>query len=190
MEKQYFEEQTFSHINYTEQPLKSGVYEHCHFVNCNLGGVNLSAIQFAECVFDNCDLSMCMLGETAFQEVSFKDCKMLGLHFEHCKVLSFEVSFDNCTLTHSCFYQRNLRKTLFKKCVVHEVDFTEADLAGAVFDHCDMAGAVFDQSVLEKADFRTAWNFTINPETNRIKKALFSANGLAGLLGKYDIVIE
>jgi hypothetical protein len=43
---------------------------------------------------------------------------------------------------------------------------------------------------LEKADFRTAFNYSINPETNRIKKAKFSKEGLNGLLDKYDIEIE
>jgi hypothetical protein len=43
---------------------------------------------------------------------------------------------------------------------------------------------------LEKADFRTSYNYSINPEVNRIKKAKFSTAGIAGLLCKYDIEIE
>jgi hypothetical protein len=42
---------------------------------------------------------------------------------------------------------------------------------------------------MEKADFRSAFNYSINPEINRIKKAKFSLTGLQGLLGKYDIEI-
>jgi len=44
--------------------------------------------------------------------------------------------------------------------------------------------------VLEKADFREATNYFIDPEKNRIKKAKFSLNGLPGLLIPYDIIIE
>ncbi|MCW8795447.1 MAG: hypothetical protein OQK67_00080 [Chlorobium sp.] len=38
--------------------------------------------------------------------------------------------------------------------------------------------------------FHSAYNYSINPETNRIRKARFSLSGLAGLLDVYDIEIE
>jgi hypothetical protein len=50
--------------------------------------------------------------------------------------------------------------------------------------------ARFERTVLEKVDFRTSYNFSIDPEVNRMKKARFSLAGIAGLLGKYDIVVE
>jgi hypothetical protein len=59
-----------------------------------------------------------------------------------------------------------------------------------VFDNCDLLQAIFDLSIIEKADFRTAYNYSINPEKNRIKKAKFSVLGLSGLLEHYDIEIE
>jgi uncharacterized protein YjbI with pentapeptide repeats len=66
----------------------------------------------------------------------------------------------------------------------------EADLNSTVFDNCDLLGAVFQNTILEKADFRTAYNYSIDPDINRVKKAKFSASGIAGLLDKYDIEIE
>jgi uncharacterized protein YjbI with pentapeptide repeats len=71
-----------------------------------------------------------------------------------------------------------------------ETDFGECDLSEAVFDNCDLARAVFDNTILEKTDFRTAYNFSIDPEHNRVKKAKFSISGLQGLLLKYDIKID
>jgi fluoroquinolone resistance protein len=44
--------------------------------------------------------------------------------------------------------------------------------------------------MLEKADFRTSNGYSIDPEMNRIKKAKFSLEGVAGLLDKYDIEVE
>jgi len=70
------------------------------------------------------------------------------------------------------------------------VDLTECDLASAVFDHCDLAGATFENTILEKADLRTSFNYSIDPERNRVKKAKFSLQGLPGLLNKYDIEIH
>ena len=58
------------------------------------------------------------------------------------------------------------------------------------FRECDLAQAVFDQTILEKADFRTAFNYAFDPEKNRLKAANFSLSGLAGLLQKYQINIE
>ena len=50
--------------------------------------------------------------------------------------------------------------------------------------------AIFENTILEKADFRTAYNYAIDPEINKIKRARFSSFGVAGLLQKYDIDIE
>jgi hypothetical protein len=43
---------------------------------------------------------------------------------------------------------------------------------------------------LEKADFSTAKNYTIDAENNKLKKAIFSLPEVIGLLSKYDIIIN
>jgi uncharacterized protein YjbI with pentapeptide repeats len=73
---------------------------------------------------------------------------------------------------------------------LHEVDFVDADLSMALFDNCDLQGAIFENSLLEKTDFLTAKNYSINPEINRIRKAKFSIPEVVGLLSKYDIIIK
>lgn len=115
---------------------------------------------------------------------------MLGLRLDTCAEFGLSFTFDTCQLQHASFYGLKLKKTKFSNSQLQEADFAEADLCGAVFEHCNLAQAVFDHSLLEKADFRTAYHYTINPETNRIKQAKFSIQGLAGLLSKYDITIE
>ncbi|HSQ45289.1 MAG TPA: pentapeptide repeat-containing protein, partial [Lutibacter sp.] len=71
-----------------------------------------------------------------------------------------------------------------------EVDFSETDLSNAVFNNCDLIGSIFKTSILEKTDFRTSYNYSIDPELNRMKKAKFSLQGLPGLLRKYQIEVE
>lgn len=83
-----------------------------------------------------------------------------------------------------------MRQTPFTTCRLHEVDFTAADLTGASFSECDLTGAIFDRTILEKADFRTAEHYVIDPENNRIRKARFSRKGLPGLLEKYQLDID
>lgn len=190
METAYIVKKTFENIDFTTKSLEKADYEACCFNNCSFLNADLSNIRFTDCKFTGCDLSTAKLVKTAFQNIKFKDCKLLGLHFDHCSDFLFEVDFENCTLNLSSFYQRKLKKTRFKICALQEADFAEADLSQAVFDNCDLTKAVFENTVLEKADFRTSFNYSINPEMNKIKKARFSLPGVIGLLDKYDIEID
>ena len=54
---------------------------------------------------------------------------------------------------------------------------------------CDLDKAIFDRANLEKADFSTSRNYTINPEINRLKKTKFSMPDVVGLLSHLDIVL-
>ncbi len=184
------EGEAFNGIDYTADGLSDRAYEDCTFINCNFGNADLSGINFVECEFRSCSLSMAGLAGTTFRDVKFRECKMLGLHFEDCNELLFSVSFDGCQLDLSSFYQRPMKGTPFRNCSLREVDFTETGLAGAVFEGCDLSGAVFEKANLEGADLRTAYNYSIDPELNRMRKAKFSAAGLAGLLKKYGLEIS
>lgn len=114
----------------------------------------------------------------------------MGLHFENCNPFLLELDFENCLLNHSSFSKLKLKKTRFINCNLQEVDFTGCDLSQALLDQCDLNRTVFEGTILEKADLRTSFNYSIDPELNRMKKARFSINGVAGLLYKYDIDLE
>ncbi len=57
-------------------------------------------------------------------------------------------------------------------------NFTEVPLSNeyenCTFTNCDLVGAIFENTILEKADFRTAYNYSINPESNRARPADWS----------------
>lgn len=165
-------------------------YEACRFIGCRFVSTDLSGLNFDGCRFENCDLSMALLMKTAFRNVCFTDCKLLGLRFEDCNRFGLSFVFRNCILQFSSFYRLKLKGIRFETCKLNEVDFTEADLSGALFSDCDLTAAVFDRTILEKADFRTAYRYAIHPENNRIKGARFAFPGVLGLLARYDIDIE
>jgi len=190
MSGKYIQDGNFDQLDFTINPVPAGDYENCQFNNCNFSNFVFSAFVFTECLFTACNFSMAKLAGSAFRDVKFKDCKMIGLHFESCNPFLFEAQFENCQLNLSSFYQMKIKKTKFLNCGLQEVDFTGADLTGGIFNTCDLAGATFDKTQLEKADLRTAYNYSINPELNKIKKAKFSLPGIAGLLDKYDIEID
>jgi uncharacterized protein YjbI with pentapeptide repeats len=135
-------------------------------------------------------LSLAKLERTAIRDIVFKECKMLGLHFEHCNEFGLAFSFEDCQLDHSSFYRTKIKKTTFKNSSLKESDFSECDLTGSIFENCDLAGALFENTILEKADFRSSFNYSIDPELNRIRKAKFSISEISGLLNKYDIEID
>lgn len=190
MRDNYIVNKTYEKINYTETPLSAGEYENCQFTGCDFSNTNFSLIRFTDCVFSGCNLSLVKLGKTVLMETLFKDCKMLGLHFEHCSEFGLSFRFENCVLNHASFYIVKIKGTVFKNCELKEVDFTEADLSAVVFDNCNLEGTIFEHTVLEKADFSTAFNYSLDPASNNIKKAKFSIAGLHGLLSKYDIEIS
>lgn len=180
----------YENINFREEPLTSGEYENCAFINCDLSGTDLSEFIFIECMFSETNLSNATLNRTSFREVIFRDCKMMGLRFENCLPFLAPPEFHNCLLRLSSFVEMKMPKVKFCKCDLQEVDFTGADLTGAVFEKCDLTNAVFDDTKLEKADLRKSFNYSIDPDRNRIRKARFSLEGLPGLLGNFDIIID
>jgi len=190
MEKTYIEDEKFENIDFSQKTLPEAEYDNCQFVNCDFSNSDLFKVVFSECEFNRCNLSMAKLEKTAVKDIQFKECKLLGVHFETCDEFLFAVRFENCLMNLASFYKRKLKKTKFVNCSLQEADFAEADLGSSVFDNCDLAHAIFQQTNLEKADFRTSYNYSIDPELNKIKKAKFSIPSVTGLLDKYDIEIE
>lgn len=186
----FAEDQHFQGISYVEVALTKGEYENCTFSNCIFANSSLSFINFINCDFINCDFSLAYVKNTAFNDSKIKDCKLVGVKFEECSTFGFAINFEKCQLNLSSFYKLGLKNTKFKDCNLEEVDFGEANLGGVVFNNCNLLGAKFDHTFLEKVDFRSAYNFSIDPEKNKIKKAKFLSTSLAGLLEKYTIEIE
>jgi uncharacterized protein YjbI with pentapeptide repeats len=176
----YFRDTNFDQAALLETPLKKGEYENCVFKGCDLSSQDLTELKFFDCRFEAVNLSTAKIVKSVFTDVSFSNCKMLGLLFETCNEFGFSVSFNGCNLSHSSFFGKKMKTTLFRNCQLADVDFSE----------CDLSGSKFENTNLEKADLRSAYNFQIDPEMNKLKKAKFSVPGLPGLLSRYDLVIE
>jgi fluoroquinolone resistance protein len=183
-------DKVFDKVDFSAEPLQPGEYEDCEFRNCDLSKADLSDMVFIGCRFKDTNLSMAKLGRASFQEVLFEGCKMVGLHFEDALPFLMPPEFTHCILDLSSFTSVKLPKVKFKYSDLKEVDFSEADLSGCVFDHCNLDRAIFDRTNLTRANFSNAFHYALDPGKNMVKKAVFSLNGLPGLLGKYDIVIS
>jgi fluoroquinolone resistance protein len=184
------ENELFDKIDFTSAKLTKGEYENCIFKNCNFYNSDLSGFIFRECIFDGCDLSLVIIKHTTLHDISFLNSKLLGIQFHECNSFLFSVTFNNCILKMSVFFKLKLKKYKFTNCNLQEADFTESDLTSSLFDNCDLQRTIFYNTNLEKADFSTSYNYSFDPERNRIKKARFSKSGVIGLLAKYNIEIE
>jgi fluoroquinolone resistance protein len=190
MASKYTEKQTFDKIEISLANLEKGEYESCVFKNCNFYSADLSGFIFRECKFNDCDLSMVKLKNSIISNTYFKSCKLFGVQFNECNTFLFSTGFESCILKWSVFTKLRLKKIIFSNCDLQEADFTETDLSGSAFKNCDLIRTVFYSTNLEHADFTSAYNYSFDPERNRIKKARFSQSGVIGLLDKYNIEIE
>jgi len=190
MSLNYVQDKNFKSIDFNITPSQPSEFDNCTFNNCIFTGVNLSDFIYEECVFEDCDFSNAKITNTAFKSVEFNNCKLIGLQFDECNPFLLSFRFKACQLNLSAFFKLKIKGTFFKDCLLHEVDFTETELSSSAFNNCDLSGALFSNTNLEKTDFRTAYNFTIDPETNRIKQARFARENLSGLLLRYNIKIE
>ncbi|MDH7445744.1 pentapeptide repeat-containing protein [Aquimarina sp. 2201CG14-23] len=182
--------QTFTNQDFSNQKLAGKEYDNCTFANCSFIQADIAVVVFLECTFMDCDFTKVMMKQTAFRDAcSFKDCKLLGANFSSCDNFMFSAEFRGCIMDYVSFYGFEIKNTQFTDCKLVGADFTQAIITGSLFRDCDLANTIFDQTIAEKVDFSTAFNFDIDPTQNRLKKAKFSTKGLPGLLKKYDLEI-
>ena len=112
------------------------------------------------------------------------------LTYDNTKYAMSQEEIKEVVIKNKWLNKAKFKNAVFAHCLLHETDFTESDFTGTVFNDCDFSLAVFNHANLEKTDFRTSYNYSINPENNRIKKAKFSLPAVTGLLDTYDIEIE
>jgi len=184
------EEENFENLVLADRKLQDQVYESCSFLNCDFSAAYISFCRFIDCTFENCNLSMAKLAGSQFKDTLFRGCKILGVNFSDCTDLLFAVSFEKCLLDYASFAGRKMAGTPFGGSSLKNADFTETDLSSAIFVNCNLENAVFSKTTLRSADLRGATDYSIDPESNIIRKARFSASGIEGLLRKYDINIE
>jgi fluoroquinolone resistance protein len=184
----YQSNQTYQ--NLLAADFKPGEYDSCIFIACNFSNLNFHGSSFENCTFQDCDLSNAKVFKVSFQNVRFERCKILGVHFNTANPFLLEFRFDHCQLDYCNFFNLQLKKSQFLHCRLLEVDFSQADLNGGSFMGSDLSGTVFDRTNLEKADFREAIHYRIDPEINKVKGARFDLEGLPGLLGKWGINVQ
>jgi uncharacterized protein YjbI with pentapeptide repeats len=184
-----YEDQTFERVIYGETKVNWTEFQNCNFIKCDLSNSDFCNNRFIDCTFEGCNLSMVKLGGATLNNMVCKDCKVIGVNFGECDDFLFQVRFENCTLDYTSFMGKKMTKTRFIKTSLKEVNFAQANLSGSIFQESDLSNAVFNGTDISSANFSTAFNYSFDPELNIVKKAVFSMDGLPGLLFKYNIKI-
>jgi fluoroquinolone resistance protein len=100
----------FEKQDYTVKALVTAEYKNCIFRNCNFASASLAGIVFTDCSFTDCNFSMTNVKGTSFKTVEFKNCKLTGLNFSSCNPFLLSMSFAECQLNLTSFYNLRMKK--------------------------------------------------------------------------------
>ncbi|MDD3925770.1 MAG: pentapeptide repeat-containing protein [bacterium] len=186
---EYIHDSAFNDIIIPASTLRGKEFYKCSFGNCNLNEAKLEDCTFEDCNFNNCNMSVVKLTMSKFTDVRFYESKLLGVNWTEAKALS-RLEFRKCKLNHSAFFGLSLRSIVIEECIANEVDFMDTNLCRSNCTMTDFQGSKFRNTDLSFADFTGARNYDINPNYNKIKKAVFSVPEVFTLLQCHDIVIR
>lgn len=186
----YFDGQKYAGIRYGQDGVNFTEFENCEFERCDFGACTFLAVTFIDCVFTDCNFVGTKINYVALRTAHFIGCNFTDVNFAMCDKLIFDVQFTRCILDYAKFYTLKIKGTAFTNCSMVAVDLMAANITGARFDGCDLHRAVFDKTIANKADFSHASHYVIDPQRNKIAKALFAKDGLKGLLARHQLVID
>ena len=190
MSTDYILDQEFKDKIFQEIDIKYKDFENCIFNNCDFTSCDFMAVTFIDCNFIECNFNDTKINYVSLRGAFFTKCNFTNVNFAMTDQVIYEFGFKDCLLDYAKFYKLKLKKMQFINCSMVAVDFMASDLTEVLFDNCNLRHAVFIDTVANKADFVTSYDYTIDPEKNKLKKAQFSVEGLKGLLAKYDIVVK
>jgi fluoroquinolone resistance protein len=188
-EKDGYERETFTGLSLSEETVTGVTFEECRFENCSFIAGKFESCRFLGTTFSGCVLSAVVPMNSRFDEVTFKNCKVIGIDWTR-TTETRKLHFSDCQLNYSNFRFLGLPGLKIERSEVKDADFIEAKLKGASFARSDLEKTRFFKTDLTGADFRGAWNYSIDPGTNTLKKTRFSLPEAIALLESLDIIIE
>ena len=186
----YIYDKEYNEIIHSQYEITHKEYENCVFNRCDFTNCNFMGVNFVDCIFNFCNFKEAKIGHVGLRNVMFNDCDFTSVNFAMTDQIIYEFNFKNCKLDYVQFYDLKLRNMTFTNCSLISADFMQSDITEALFDNCNLHLTVFDKAIANKADFYSSYFFSIDPEKTKLKKAIFSQDGLKGLLHKYEIIVK
>jgi len=181
--------QKFSGITYGRDDLNLKEFEDCIFEDCDFGACNCLGVTFISCTFRGCRFDGAQLNHTAYRTVFFENCTLRNVNFAMSDKLIFEVHFTECVLDFAQFYGLRMNAATFTACSLVSVDFMACDLHSVLFDRCDLYRAEFEKADARRCDFSSSRNYTLHPGQTKVNRAIFSREGLRGLVKAFGVEV-
>ena len=169
------------------------------FIDCTFEGCRWNGVRVQNCTFSGCRVVRCQLSAVVFSFCLMKDAVMEGCAFRgiawgglqgrSALVQPFS-RLKNCVFQYNEFAGMALAGFDFSSCEFRECVFDECKLTGAGFHGVPLGRTSFSRCDLQRADFRMAEAYAINPADNRMKGARFSFPDVVALLEGTGIQIE
>lgn len=187
---EYFS-QAFTGIDAAGESFTEIVFENCTFQQCNFSSVRFYKCKFVDCVFTASNLSNIRVDYSKFFDTNFNESKLVGVDWTKADWPRFNftapISFSECIINDSSFFNLNLSELVLEHCKAHDVDFRNGNFTKAKFIFTDFSNSLFMKTNLQEADFSEAENYDIDIFNNEIKAARFSRLEAVRLLNCLDI---
>jgi uncharacterized protein YjbI with pentapeptide repeats len=184
------ENETFVAIDASEGRLAGQEFFACRFERCDFTEADLSSCRFEDCRFVGCNFSNPIVKHARFAKAVFEECKIVGVNYYACDQLVFDIEFDRCRILNCNFSDLKMKLSKFSRCSLRGCDFQNTYLVGADFDGSSFSETLFHACDLEKASFRGARGYSIDPRVNKVAKAVFSVPEVLSLIECFGIRIE
>jgi fluoroquinolone resistance protein len=185
-----YEDATFVALDASGGAIAGREYCACRFERCDFTEADLSRCVFEDCRFVGCNFSNPIVKGARFASDVFEECKIVGINFYACDQLVFDVEFDRCHILDCNFSDLKMKLCKFGHSDLSGCDFQNAYLVGADFEHCSFSETLFHACDLERASFRGARGYSIDPRANKVAKAVFSVPEVLSLVECFGIRIE
>jgi uncharacterized protein YjbI with pentapeptide repeats len=152
--------------------------------------MKLLGTSFCTCVFEGCEIVLAKLANVTLNDVTFRSCKIVGVNFTDCNDFGFSPVFEDCALDGCVVYGKALRKTRIGSSRLVNCDFTECDFRESDFSLSSFDNVRFHNCDLQKADFRTARGYAIDPLSNKVRNLRSSLPEAASFLPFLGIKLE
>ena len=160
------------------------------FTWINFAGYKFDLKKLNDCDFENCNLSNISIKNTSLNNVRFIKSKIMWVKFYNISKFISNFEFEECNISLSSFSDMELENMKFWESSIIDTDFMRVKLKWVDFSYCDLDKCRIIECDLEKADFRWAKNFNINPKYNKLNKTIFSNDNAYNLLDYLDIIIK
>jgi uncharacterized protein YjbI with pentapeptide repeats len=186
----YHDGLTCKEIEFAEYDMNGHTFDSCIFNLCTFTNADVSECIFQDCRFNNCRFLMCKMESTVWNNSIFISSRLTGMNFEETSGFSFYQEYEDCLLESCVFYNNTLKNMYFKKCMIRGSSFQNCPMQGISFVETQFQDTGFLGCNLEKADFRSASGYAIDPKANKLKNARFCLPAAASFLYYLGITVE